>query len=144
MIAAPVVNDDDLCPFCDEPLPLYPSARLQRLLDRARVNARPQARIGNSKGLKAPFATFVGVCNQHRNETTVIPEGVAQGWPTDISFDELPGRLKIMRPRLLRIVEQPNNSPFYREAMENIASMGALAAAGAVGQMNAFERSRPG
>lgn len=138
------VDHDTLCPFCDEPLPPQPSSRLQRLIERARLHARAQPRVANSKGLIAPFAIFIGACNQHRDETTVIPEGVAQGWPTNIDFDAIPTRLKAMRPRLLSFIERPNTSTFFQKAMEDVASMGALASVGAQGQLAAFQRSRPG
>ena len=138
------VNDESLCPFCDEPLPRYPSERLQTLLDRAISYARPQPRSSNSEGLTAPFATFTTVCNQHRNETTVIPEGVAQGWPMHIEFDALPARLRSLRSRLQLLIENPKKSTFFQDVLKDVASMGALAAVGAQGQLVAFQRTRPG
>lgn len=76
---------------------------------------------------------------------TIIPQGVAQGWPTDVDFDGLPARLKAMRPRLLKLIEHPDRSDFFRETMESIAKAGGvLASAGAAAQLNAFQKSRPG
>lgn len=77
-------------------------------------------------------------------EGSVIPKGVERGWPTEIDFDTIPRRLKKFRSRLSEFVENPRKSSFFREAMQDVKDIGALAAMSAQGQLAAFERSRPG
>lgn len=74
----------------------------------------------------------------------MIPEGVAEGWPTDINFDELPARLRLLRPRLQLLIDNPEKSIFFQDVMRDVASMGALAAVGAQGQLATFQKARPG
>lgn len=77
-------------------------------------------------------------------EGTVIPKGVERGWPTEIDFDAIPKRLKRLRSKLYQFVENPKRSKFFRDAMQDVKDIGALAAMSAQGQLAAFERSRPG
>lgn len=74
----------------------------------------------------------------------MIPEGVAQGWPICLDFNALPARLRFLRPRLQRLIENPKQSTFFQDVLKDIASMGALAAVGAQGQLATFQRARPG
>lgn len=115
-----------------------------RLLANARPKAWPQPRHGNALGLTAELEHFMDVCAQHRDEASIIPDGVKQGWPTEIDFDALPERLRAFRRKLQKIVEEPTISQFFRKAMKDVAEMGALASMSSHGQLAAFERARPG
>ncbi|KAF8310080.1 hypothetical protein DL93DRAFT_1673578 [Clavulina sp. PMI_390] len=139
------VDPRDLCPFCDEPLPPQPSARLQTLLTRARRSAKPHRRLNNPFGLATTVQTL-GICTVHRMESTIIPQGIQRGWPTEIDFDKLPARLENLKARIAQVVECPEKEStyFFASCVADVQSMGTLASVRADAQMGFFQRSRPG
>lgn len=46
----------------------------------------------NRKAIRLPnhVVATAAFCQRHRNEREVIPEGLHNGYPRDIDFDELP------------------------------------------------------
>ncbi|KAH9808619.1 hypothetical protein DFH28DRAFT_835637, partial [Melampsora americana] len=79
----------NLCPFCDERLPDEPSSKL--LAMKATLLAMPNIRkgIGRDGAMSLPFTQTADFCHLHHVEHVTIPLGIAQGWPTDIDFDDL-------------------------------------------------------
>ena len=108
-------------------------------------HAFPSPRPGNPKGLIArPFTLFIKLCTQHRNETTIIPYGLDQGWPREIDFDALPNRVKLIRTQLAAIIINPIGSPFYQDAAAEVEASGVLYASGMQAQYWSFDRGYPG
>lgn len=108
-------------------------------------HAFPSPRPGNPKGLSArSFTLFVKLCTQHRNETTIIPYGLDQGWPHEINFEALPNRVKLLRAQLAAIVINPVGSPFYQDAEDELKKSGALCASSIQAQYCTFDRGYPG
>ncbi|GAA5862236.1 hypothetical protein JCM1840_001688 [Sporobolomyces johnsonii] len=89
------VDPTTLCPFCDRPLPETPSSRLvslkKYLLRRPHLEKR--ASVRNNLAKKLPIAETASFCRMHQDERTVIPEGRARGYPTEIAWNELPKRI---------------------------------------------------
>ncbi|GAA5920263.1 hypothetical protein JCM1841_003005 [Sporobolomyces salmonicolor] len=89
------VDPTTLCPFCDQPLPETPSSRLVSL--RKYLLARPhlekRVSVRNNLAKKLPIAETASFCRMHKDERTVIPEGKARGYPTEIAWNELPKRI---------------------------------------------------
>ena len=139
-----LVDPKTLCAFCDEPWPKEPSKELTDLFARIRPRAWPQPRYRNACGLQAPVEVFIDLCNMHRNETTVIPEGLAQGWPSEIDFDAVPQRLWKLKSKLEKIINHPAGGYFYEMAKTDIKEMGGLAMGSMRGQFAAFQKTQPG
>lgn len=62
----------------------------------------------------------------HRAETTVIPLGERDGFPTSIDFDNLDQRLEagFIHDRLRRVIAKPHISKFFLRAQKEIEAMG--------------------
>ncbi|EJD51784.1 hypothetical protein AURDEDRAFT_149420 [Auricularia subglabra TFB-10046 SS5] len=140
----PAVDPSRLCPYCDELLPDTRSPEFEELLRGARAKSWPKPRRANPLGLKAPMTVFVSVCERHRFEAKVLPQAIRAGWPTTIDFDSIPARVKRKRRILDDILKDPSTSSFFREAMDNVARVGARVAESAMGQYAIFERIQPG
>jgi len=149
-----LVDDGDArCPFCDEPWPPEPSFKLLTLRDAAmRHAATPRARcpprLANPSVLAADSFHILKLCAHHRAETIIIPEGREEGWPNCIDFETLPMRVSHIRPRLEAIINDPADSPFYQDTVNDLALHGALYGAqhvpSVMGQYQRFDKSRPG
>lgn len=136
---------DLLCPFCDEAWPKIPSPKLVRLKATVMKHAHPFPRLGNPFGMRTDsFTRFIQLCQQHRYETHTIPDGLRHGWPRVIDFDVLPSRLELIKPQLATIVDDPSQSPFFRKAQDDIASLGAVFVSSMQGQLRSFPCSQPG
>lgn len=134
-----------LCPFCDEPWPEKPSAKLTALRTAALDRTFSTPRTTNPKGRSAnSFAYFVAVCNQHRNEATIIPEGLKRGWPQEIDFKALPRRLSVFKSELDSIVKNPTSSSFFRNIGSDIEDPTPLFPSSMEGRQLIFQRSQPG
>lgn len=104
MFHDPNLDPAKLCPWCDELLPSAPSPHLQHLISIARARSSKDARPTNPLGLRAAPAVFVNVCQRHRFESHQIPLAQQRGWPTEIEWGELAGRVRRLRYYLQRIV----------------------------------------
>ncbi|KZT59479.1 hypothetical protein CALCODRAFT_191653 [Calocera cornea HHB12733] len=142
--SGPESGQRQLCPFCDEPWPERPSKRLTALLDQVKLHAWKDPRYSNPDGFSAPMEVFVTLCTLHRSESSHIPEGIAEGWPTKIDFGGIPARLGQKKHALKKIVDDPSLSPFFQAAKNDILEKGARVAASAFGQYETFERCQPG
>jgi len=159
----PSIDPSTLCPYCDEPLPSTPTPFLLSLLASTLKRSYVDPRPTNPKGLKAPLATFIAVCQRHRFESVKLPEAMKKEWPTKIQFENVRGRVEKMKGRLESIIldgdasgwrsgaddERKAKGPrresiFWREIMEEVKKKGSRAVVGVSGQFESFEKSQPG
>lgn len=140
------VDYTQLCPYCNTKLPPNPSRRLQKLLTRVKKKSWPLPKWNNPLALNSELHIVSTFCAAHAEEEAVIPEGKRRGWPANIDFDDLPGRLKAFKGALAEIVEEPGvKSPvFFDEALQEWRENGALVMGGAMAQMSGMDRSQPG
>ncbi|KAG6330683.1 hypothetical protein ID866_8406 [Astraeus odoratus] len=150
-----------LCPYCDEQLPPYPTPSLQCLLSNARRQSYADARLRNPRGLKAPLAIYISVCQRHRFETHQLPIALERGWPQVIDFRKVPMRVKRMKAELEAIIlkgdplasgddeddddrTSSSRSVFWREVMKEVKKQGSRVVVGVKGQYASFEKTQPG
>lgn len=142
------MDPSSLCPFCDEKLPLNPSPFYRSLLEAARRKARPDPRPTNPHGLKVMMGIYVESCKRHRFEAHQIPEAMAKGWPTDINFGKVRGRVERLAGDLAKLVRNEGNareeSIYWTTVTAEIRKMGSRAASGVKGQFESFEKTQPG
>ena len=91
--APPVVDAEEMCPYCDEPWPSNPSQQLVEI--RRKIDAisspDPGPHSDNPNHRRTnPAVRAAAVCVQHQFETSVLPEGIAAGYPQNIDFKDLP------------------------------------------------------
>jgi hypothetical protein len=140
------MDPNDLCPFCDEPLPDNPSPDLLQLLADLRATAAPEPRLRNPLGLTAPLMTFINLCQMHRAESTYVEQGRRNHWPSVIDWDDVRERLRSPRvvKALQEIIKDPHSSEFFVTLYNTIKRDGALKVASIRGQLDTFELSHPG
>lgn len=73
-------------------------------------------RPSNPLGLKAPLVTFITVCQRHRFESEILPEAEAKGWPKDIKWKEVSGRVIKMEKALRALIEDRGDEASESEA----------------------------
>ncbi|RDB15822.1 hypothetical protein Hypma_003620 [Hypsizygus marmoreus] len=160
LIMSPSTDPRTLCPYCDAPLPPSPTRLLTRLLASTAKKSHHEPRPTNPLGRKAPFAVFIAVCQRHRFESQILPEAEAKGWPKEIDWHELGGRVIRMRDALKGIVEDCGVAAecdeevieqgprmrcvFWGEVMREVKAKGSRAVAGVRGQFASFEKTQPG
>ncbi|KAI0077757.1 hypothetical protein K474DRAFT_1567468, partial [Panus rudis PR-1116 ss-1] len=160
-------NDDpsSLCPWCDEPLPPNPSPLLRSLIQNASQRSYPDPRPSNPHGLRAPLTTFAAVCQRHSFECVQVPLAHQRGWPTSIQWDQLAERVRRMKGRLRKIVNDVDEewlpgrtrregendrkrprkgSIFWKDVTRNVKREGARKATGVRGQFSSFSKTQPG
>ncbi|BGP09303.1 hypothetical protein JCM10049v2_005167 [Rhodotorula toruloides] len=142
-----VADPDTLCPFCDAPFPDDPSDELLRLkrylLSNPDAEHRPTMK--NRKAIRLPnhVVATAAFCQRHRNEREVIPEGLANGYPRDIDFDELPKRISRLLTEHLRSVLMGNTAtPFLEPAIERVEAAGRRR--NIIGEYGSFDIEEPG
>lgn len=124
--AATLTLSDELqtCPFCHEPMPKPPSSALLAMI---RKWTQKQ-----SAGFALRPTDTLSVCQRHRDERTVIPEGKAEGWPLVLDFKELRRRITNPRNRYMSILEDcilyPEQSSWFVTARSERAGAGKKAA----------------
>jgi len=108
-----------LCPFCDTPMAPVASKTLQEWLIRlheqtfhAPTAENPHHRVASSITVYAAF------CTQHKNEAIHLPPGVKQGWPTEVHFSRILGRIRVFSEEIQAIFEDPEESAFFAPARE--------------------------
>ncbi|KAI0794127.1 RTC4-like domain-containing protein [Fomes fomentarius] len=157
-----LVDPKTLCPWCDERLPSEPTPHLRALMAAAKRVSRPEDRLANPLGLRAPLTAFVGVCQRHRFERDWIPRARRKGWPTKIAWDKLVARISRVKSDLKAIVDDvdedfapdvsqvsSNKRPrkqneFWQEVVKNVRQHGSRQTAGARGQFQHFNKTQPG
>ncbi|WFD44178.1 hypothetical protein MPSI1_002844 [Malassezia psittaci] len=117
----------DHCPFCEEPLPKPMSRELHTLMQQWMQKSR-------SGHTLRPTDTLA-VCQRHRDEHDIIPEGKRQGWPDSIDFRELRRRITDPKQRYMQTLQDrllnPELSWFFREARREREQLGKKINAGA-------------
>lgn len=160
----PSVDPKTLCPWCDERLPAEPTPYLRHLIRAAKRVSRPDDRLTNPLGLRAPLTAFVGVCQRHRFEHDWIPRARRKGWPTDIAFDKVAERIAQFSKALKAIIDDVDedfvpgtgeiadgsnprprkDNEFWQEVVQNVRQQGSRRAAGVRGQFQHFSKTQPG
>ncbi|QRW02857.1 hypothetical protein RhiLY_01856 [Ceratobasidium sp. AG-Ba] len=140
------MDPEDLCPFCDEPLPDDPSPDLLKTLSELRLLAKPEPRARNPLGLTAPLTAFINLCHMHRAESTYVQEGIANRWPTVIDWNDVRKRLQSeeIMDALQEIISDPPSSEFFVTLSDTVKRQGVLKAASIKVQLDNFELSHPG
>lgn len=137
-----------LCPYCDEKLPVPTTPYFQELLVTAKRKSYPEPRLGNARGLKAPLAAFIAVCQRHRFEAHEIPKARARGWPTTIDFGKLRERVESLVDALSRLVHGEGrareDSEYWSAVVHEMQAKGSRAVAGVKGQFESFDKTQPG
>lgn len=141
-------DPDDLCPYCSEPLPYETSVYLDQLgtqLHEMSVHA-PTSKNVNAR--KVEWQRTIDYCMRHEAEVTIIPLGLAAGYPANVDFRALPIRLETpwVRQEIRLIIEQPAESPFYQKAVEDFHRMGRIKWTGVdrFGNQRIMNRGMPG
>jgi hypothetical protein len=132
-----------ICPFCDEEWPAKLSIELTALREKLLKYSKPIKRFRNPEGHTAPISVFIDLCVMHRNETSIIPNGIARGFPTAIDFDALLQRVIDLRDHLQAIITSPKGH-FFKMVMEDVKEMGMRRLSGITGQLATFRKVRPG
>ncbi|KAI0369107.1 hypothetical protein BV20DRAFT_411013 [Pilatotrama ljubarskyi] len=163
---SPTVDPRTLCPWCDEPLPTHPTPHLLSLIASARRRSYADDRPNNPLGLRAPPAVFVGVCQRHRFERVWVPRAGRRGWPTEIDWGALRGRVEALEGRLRAIVEDfdedfvpgakqvktegeerrrpRKENEFWQDVVQNVKQQGSRQTTGVRGQFQHFNKTQPG
>ncbi|WFD36742.1 hypothetical protein MCUN1_003629 [Malassezia cuniculi] len=108
------------CQFCGEDMPDAPSESLTKMI------AHWEARKKDGHLVRA--TDTLAVCQRHREERYVIPEGVKRGWP--LHFDILSLRKRISAPSApyLRVLEdrirEPESSEWFNMARQRRQQLG--------------------
>ncbi|KAK0238524.1 RTC4-like domain-containing protein [Armillaria nabsnona] len=143
----PSIDPKTLCPYCDTRLPDRPTPLLRRLLANIAKKSRPNPRPTNPLGRKAPLEAFIALCQRHRFESVTLPEAERNGWPKEIAWVKLEGRVQKMKRELNALISDPNarsSSIFWAEIMEEVKAKGSRAVAGVKNQFATFEKAQPG
>ena len=142
------ISPSRLCPYCDEPLPPEPTPKLRSLLAAAKRKSYAEPRPSNSRGLRAPPRVYIAACQRHEFETHQIPMAREKGWPAEIDFEALPGRVHRFKSALSAIVKDEGAARgkcvFWEEMMCEVEKTGSRAVTGVKGQFASFEKTQPG
>lgn len=67
-------------------------------------------------------------CAAHEAEATIVPNGIKAGYPDELDFLGLVGRMEApwLRQRIAAIARNPPRSRLFRQAEEDIREMGRL------------------
>ncbi|KAI0357987.1 hypothetical protein OH77DRAFT_1374221, partial [Trametes cingulata] len=164
---SPSVDPSTLCPWCDEPLPAHPTPHLLSLIASARRRSYADDRPTNPLGLRAPPDVFVGVCQRHRFERVWVPRAGRRGWPMEIDWGALRGRVEALEGQLRAIVEDVDEdfvpgarevkaelggerrrprkeNEFWRDVVQNVKQQGSRQTTGVRGQFQHFNKTQPG
>lgn len=65
-------------------------------------------------------------CTMHRAETKTLPLGWRAGYPKELDFENIDGRLEegFIRDRIARVANSPTTSKFFRRAQRNVDLIG--------------------
>ena len=131
------------CSFCDERLDFIPSNTLLDMRASLQSQSKPDPIPGNPYHRKAKsFTVTIDYCQHHRLESDVFPTARSQGWPTDIDFSTLYGRVLTLHSDLKPLFEYDTvqDNEFYEEVMKAFApGTSTAAASGTAGQWGSFK-----
>ncbi|CAG8736943.1 12029_t:CDS:2, partial [Rhizophagus irregularis] len=131
----PLSNDSNLplmketCPFCDEILPDLMSDKMKLALDR--INNKQES-------------DRIDFCHTHFAELSIVPSGIANKYPLNINFDELPHRIHRFKDDLTEIINGNAYSYYLNLAKQVYQEVGHRKAATPMMLMSRFESLRPG
>ncbi|KAJ7610857.1 RTC4-like domain-containing protein [Roridomyces roridus] len=142
-------HPDHLCPHCDSELPQPISLKLRTLLASASKMSQADPRLHNVWGRTTSTAIAVSVCSQHDFELKVLPEALANGWPTEHNWYALGDRVSWMEPELRPIFEERTGPReaciFWQQLRADTESLGSLAKAlSARGQYSRLQHMQTG
>lgn len=156
----PSVDPTTLCPYCDCVLPTSPSPTLLDMLQTAHLKSQADPRPSNPLARFAPMTVYVDLCHKHQFETRILPEAQAQGWPTQICWPDLQGRIEARESIFQALLDDYNQSSptevgvspqgprsqsiFWRELMHAIHKNGFNKVQGVQGQLSMFKGIQPG
>ncbi|CAB5188085.1 unnamed protein product [Rhizophagus irregularis] len=123
----------ETCPFCDEILPDLMSDKMKLALDR----------INNKQG-KIEESDRIDFCHTHFAELLIVPSGIANKYPLNINFDELPHRIHRFKDDLTEIINSNAYSYYLNLAKQVYQEVGHRKAATPMMLMSRFESLRPG
>ena len=135
--APPVVDAKEMCPYCDEPWPSNPSQQLIKIQCKIDTISSPDPgphSDNQNHCCTSPAICAAAVCVQHLFENSVLPEGIAAGYPQNIDFKDLPQRIHALKPALDELVEDASPSLFYHFFEAAVSDMGWNRAIGTPGQ----------
>ena len=122
--------------------------QLTRLLAAAERRSKPAPRPGYPNARRAPVSVHGAVCERHDFEMKELPLARARGWPTNIAWDALRGRIERLQPELGKLImgdeEARSRSVFWRSVEEDVRKSGSRAVAGVKGQFESFDKVQPG
>lgn len=127
------------CLFCDQDMPVV---RTQRLLDDAQTLLDRFHNYGADSILST---ATIGFCLRHEDESTHVPKGIAEAWPTVLDTEELVQRIRTPRhwAVLRRVIERPQQSEYFRAILVRVEKQG-KAALSLASQMQNMAELRPG
>ncbi|KAF7298332.1 RTC4 domain-containing protein [Mycena kentingensis (nom. inval.)] len=132
------------CPFCDEALPLHPSAVLDALLAPLLEISDPDPTPDFPSHRRVNLAKSQIYCQRHRFERDILPTAMACGWPQSPDVSAMLGRVLQLRPALNEIVLGPTNSALYWAARSRYAGQNSRQAASLSRQMAVADRASLG
>ncbi|GAA6059977.1 hypothetical protein JCM10212_001326 [Sporobolomyces blumeae] len=141
------IDPSSLCPFCDSLLPPHPSERLMSLEKYllALPQVEPRTSVRNPHAKYLPIVTIASFCQLHKEERTVIPEGEAKGYPTEIDWDGLPKRIeRDVTERLTRILTNELPSAFFERAKQDWERHGGFKRSNVTAEWDSFHFEEPG
>ncbi|KAJ7912485.1 hypothetical protein B0H13DRAFT_1874862 [Mycena leptocephala] len=116
-------DPDTLCPFCDQELPISPSAELIALGVRMGEISVADPIPGNSRHRTPTSMVHVqGYCELHRMERDILPLAIAGNWPFSPDFPALFDRILALGPELIELSEELENSSFFRASKAHYTS----------------------
>jgi len=123
-------NDEtnERCPFCKIILPSSMSDKMKSALEL----------------IKKGKISALEFCFIHFAEISVISDGVANNYPLEIDFDELPDRIHRFKDDLLEIINGTADSYYRDYALKYYKKNGRRKSASPMGLLNRFEELRAG
>ncbi|KAK4699048.1 hypothetical protein P7C70_g7219, partial [Phenoliferia sp. Uapishka_3] len=140
------LDDQDLCPFCSNPLPDEPTKQLLDLRTYllSRDHAVPNPTRKNPKAVRLPVIETASFCRKHEEENVIIPEGRRNGWPETIDWDKLHGRIESFTEDLTNIIYNKTPSTFLDAAKAEWEQKGARKMANVMSEWGSFDVEQPG
>jgi hypothetical protein len=135
------VDGADLCPFCDDLMPVKPSEELLDWCESLRDESWSEPVYWN-KGHRnaADVDVYLDFCMRHRFERDDLAEAESAGWPRDIDFSSLHDRILALRHLLQATLSNIDSNVFFR-AMRSTYGPGSSTLQG---QYQAFESTCAG
>lgn len=108
--AEPPVPPETLCPWCDDPLPTYPSLELRAQINQARHLSVSQPTLENPLARSLSIAALTSVCHLHERElerelNPDMYDPPPEGFPAFIDWSTLPERTISLQDHLRRIID---------------------------------------